>query len=85
MTIGCEMNKILLRTLKNHLKRYIFGEKMYYHRSNHRPRSTLVTIVVNKAKKRTTITILGFFSSTEEGGHQKSTYLVFMGSSKNLR
>ena len=31
MTIGCEMNQILLRTLK----RYILGEKMYYHRSNH--------------------------------------------------
>ena len=40
MTIGCEMNQILLRTVKNHLKRHIFGEKMYYHpsndRSNHR-------------------------------------------------
>ena len=38
MTIGCEMNQILLRTLKNHLKRYILGEKMYYHHSipNHR-------------------------------------------------
>ena len=35
MTIGCEMNQILLRTLKIHLKRYILGEKMYYHRSNH--------------------------------------------------
>ena len=35
MTIGCEMNQILLRTLKNHLKRYILGEKMYYHRINH--------------------------------------------------
>ena len=34
--IGCEMNQILLRTLKNHLKRYILGEKMYYHHSNHR-------------------------------------------------
>ena len=40
MTIRCEMNQILLRTIKNHLKRHIFGEKMYYHpsndRSNHR-------------------------------------------------
>ena len=27
MTIGCEMNQILLRTLKNHLKRYILGRK----------------------------------------------------------
>ena len=31
MTIGCEMNQILLRTLK----RYILGEKMNYYRSNH--------------------------------------------------
>ena len=40
MTIRCEMNQILLRTIKNHLKRHILGEKMYYHpsndRSNHR-------------------------------------------------
>ena len=40
MTVRCEMNQILLRTIKNHLKRHIFGEKMYYHpsndRSNHR-------------------------------------------------
>ena len=36
MTIRCEMNQILLRTLKNHLKRYILGEKMYYHRGNDR-------------------------------------------------
>ena len=35
MTIGCEMNQILVRTLKDHLKRYILGEKMYYHRSNY--------------------------------------------------
>ena len=27
MTIGFEMNQILLRTLKNHLKRYILGRK----------------------------------------------------------
>ena len=27
MTSGCEMNQILLRTLKMHLKRYILGEK----------------------------------------------------------
>ena len=33
MTFGCEMNQILLRTLKNHLKN-ILGEKMQYHRSN---------------------------------------------------
>ena len=36
MTILCEMNQILLRTLKIHLKRHIRGEKMYYHCSNHR-------------------------------------------------
>ena len=36
MTIRCEMNQILLRTIKNHLKRHIFGEKMYYHPSNDR-------------------------------------------------
>ena len=40
MTIRCVMNQILLRTIKNHLKRHILGEKMYYHpsndRSNHR-------------------------------------------------
>ena len=36
MTIGCEMNKILFRTLKNNLKRYILRQKMYYHRSNDR-------------------------------------------------
>ena len=35
MTIGCEMIQILLRTLKNHLKRNILGEKIYYHHSNH--------------------------------------------------
>ena len=35
MTIGCEMNQILLKTLKNHLKRYILRDKMYYYRSNH--------------------------------------------------
>ena len=28
------MNQILLRTIKNHLKRHILGEKMYYHPSN---------------------------------------------------
>ena len=27
MTIGCEINQILLTTLKNHLKRYILGKK----------------------------------------------------------
>ena len=36
MTIGCEMNQILFRTLKNHLKRYILRQKMYYHHSNYR-------------------------------------------------
>ena len=35
MIIRCEMNQILLRTLKNNLKRYILGEKMYYHCSSH--------------------------------------------------
>ena len=35
MTIGCEMNQILLRSLKNHLKRYILGEKINYHLSKH--------------------------------------------------
>ena len=35
MTIRCEMNQILLRTWRNHLKRYILGEKMHYHRRNH--------------------------------------------------
>ena len=34
MTIRCEMNQILLRTIKNYLKRHILGEKMYYHPSN---------------------------------------------------
>ena len=34
MTIRCEMNQILLRTIKNDLKRHILGEKMYYHPSN---------------------------------------------------
>ena len=29
MTIRCVMNQILLRTIKNHLKRHILGEKMY--------------------------------------------------------
>ena len=36
MSIGCEMNQILLGTIKNHLKTYILGEIMYYYRSNHR-------------------------------------------------
>ena len=27
MTIRCEMNQILLRTIKNHLNRHILGEK----------------------------------------------------------
>ena len=36
MTIRCEMNQILLRNIKNRLKRHIFGEKMYYHPSNDR-------------------------------------------------
>ena len=35
MTIGGEVNQILLRTLKNHLKRYSLEEKMHYHSSNH--------------------------------------------------
>ena len=29
MTIGCEMNQILLKTLKNHLKRYISAECLW--------------------------------------------------------
>ena len=53
MTIGCEMNlPNIIENLKNHLKRYILGEKMYYHRSNYNDyydgyhETTIVTMMV---------------------------------------